>query len=224
MSEELKEKGFTAYDNQKARLEERKTSREFLKDILGKEIIVHPGVYHTGLDTELMIEKAAVSAAEAVLEIGCGTGAVILSLADRLKRGLGTDINPLAVKNAETNAKKLGVNNVTFRESDLFKAVHGSFDVVIWNPPYNAYPARDAVDMMFWDHNNSMKKKFFVEVSSYLNPDGRIYFGWADFVDLDARLPYQLASANGFRLRNESFRKHPSGAYSFSVLEFAKPQ
>jgi len=208
-----KPRDFIAYEKQKARLEERKTSRQLVKSVLGKEFLVNPGVYDTGLDTELMIEHVVVSREENILEIGCGTGAVILSLADRAKEGLGVDINPLAVKNSQENASKLGVSNITFRESNLFKKVHGAFDVVVWNPPYNAYPALDEVE-----------KRFFAEVSSYLKANGRIYFGWADFADLDVKLPYTLAMANGFRLRDQWFRKADSGKYSFGVLEFSRPK
>ncbi len=213
---------FVAFEKQKARLEERRTNRQLVKSILGKEFVVNPGVYDTGLDTELMIESVEISPEETILEIGCGTGAVILSLADRAKEGLGTDINPLAVRNAKENAENLNINNIIFRESDLFKKVHGAFDVIVWNPPYSAYPAEDKVEMMFWDKNNAMKWSFFIEVASYLKDNGRIYFGWADFADIDVRLPYSLAIKNSFELRNEWSRKSDSGLYSFSVLEFAK--
>lgn len=80
-----------------------------------------------------------------VLEIGCGTGCVPLSMiAERpgLIHAVSTDINPLAISLACRNRDALGITaeEVDFREGDLVSPVspqeRGTFDVLVSNPPY----------------------------------------------------------------------------------------
>jgi hypothetical protein len=73
---------------------------------------------------------------------------------------------------------------------------------------------------MFWDPDDSMKRAFFEQVPERLAPRGRVYFGWADFSDLDANLPVRLAKAAGLRLARVFRRPSRSGRYQFMVLEF----
>ena len=80
-----------------------------------------------------------------VLEVGCGTGCISLSLAwerrDRVKC-LATDIEPRAIELATGNRDALGLtkNDVAFILTNLVSAVPrrmwGTFDVLVSNPPY----------------------------------------------------------------------------------------
>ena len=80
-----------------------------------------------------------------VLEVGCGTGCISLSLAwerrDRVKC-LATDIEPRAIELATKNRDALGLtkNDVAFILTNLVSAVPrrmwGTFDVLVSNPPY----------------------------------------------------------------------------------------
>ena len=80
-----------------------------------------------------------------VLEVGCGTGCISLSLAwerrDRVKC-LATDIEPRAIDLATKNRDALGLtkNDVAFILTNLVSAVPrrmwGTFDVLVSNPPY----------------------------------------------------------------------------------------
>ncbi len=80
-----------------------------------------------------------------VLEVGCGTGCISLSLAwerrDRVKC-LATDIEPRAVELATKNRDSLGLtkNDAAFILTNLVSAVPrrlwGTFDVLVSNPPY----------------------------------------------------------------------------------------
>ena len=56
---------------------------------------------------------------------------------EALSRALGTasDISPEALQTARENARRLEAE-VTFIESDLFERIHGSFDLIVSNPPY----------------------------------------------------------------------------------------
>lgn len=137
---------------------ERRLKREPLQYILGTqgfmglEFIVGPGVLIPRHDTEVLVAYA-VSTLSAlknpyVLDIGTGSGAIILSLLKELKgaRGLALDISAEALTIAKQNAQRFKLNErVTFRESDIFSEMQAaerlSFDLIISNPPY--IPAGD---------------------------------------------------------------------------------
>jgi release factor glutamine methyltransferase len=212
--------GFSAFRGQVARLQERRNTELVRVRIRGLKLDVFQGVYDTGVDTELMIDAVDIQRRDNFLEIGSGTGAVSICLAQRGRYGVGVDINPVAVSNSQHNAALLNVSNLTFFQTDVFERVRGRFDVIVCNPPYSSHPIRDVIERMFWDPGNDMKRRFFDQVRSHLAPNGRIYFGWADFCDIDRSLPIKLARQRGFTLVNTHERVSRSGAYRFFVLEF----
>ena len=81
-----------------------------------------------------------------VLEVGCGTGCISLSLAAEREGRVfcvATDIEPRAVDLAERNREALGISEqaVDFRLGNLVSPLDrqtewGSFDVLVSNPPY----------------------------------------------------------------------------------------
>lgn len=97
-------------------------------------------------DAEVGPEPAHADRAPArVLEVGCGTGCVSLSLAAErpgLVRCVATDIEPRAVALATRNreATHVAPERVSFRLGDLIEPVLpdelGTFDVFVSNPPY----------------------------------------------------------------------------------------
>jgi 2-polyprenyl-3-methyl-5-hydroxy-6-metoxy-1,4-benzoquinol methylase len=70
-----------------------------------------------------MLKLANVGKDDVVYDLGCGDGRIVITAAKELgARGVGVDINPERIKEANENAKKAGVaNRVTFRQEDLFK-------------------------------------------------------------------------------------------------------
>lgn len=84
-----------------------------------------------------------------LLDVGCGSGAGAIMLAQWLgRRGIRTavtmnDINPRALRLAAVNAQVAGVA-VTLAQGDALNAVAGQFDLIISNPPYMADPRRRA--------------------------------------------------------------------------------
>lgn len=95
-------------------------------------------------DTEVLVETVleAVEQSEAdlrILDLGLGTGAIILSLLHALPKahGVGCDISEGAVATARQNAERLGLSSrFEARVSDWFEAVEGRFDIIVSNPPY----------------------------------------------------------------------------------------
>lgn len=104
-------------------------------------------------ETELLVESLVKAApylrAEGdvkILDIGTGSGAIIVSLLDELPKavGVGVDISSAALTVAKENAESIGVKErVAFRQSDVFSnvPVEKKFDIIVSNPPY--IPAAD---------------------------------------------------------------------------------
>ena len=96
----------------------------------------------TGRDTDLPEEnRETVRTGPDILDMGVGSGAILLSLLKLLpeSRGLAVDISPEALAVAKENAALLGVGDRTwFLQSDVWSRVpaKAQFDIVVSNPPY----------------------------------------------------------------------------------------
>jgi release factor glutamine methyltransferase len=92
-------------------------------------------------ETELVAERALASIAgiesPRVADVGTGTGAIALAIADEHPGAVltATDISPDALALARENAERLGLA-VTFVETDLLDGIDGPLDLVVSNPPY----------------------------------------------------------------------------------------
>ena len=105
------------------------------------DFIVTGDVLDPRPDTETLVDLALMGDVVRVLDLGCGSGCILLSiLAEAVgATGLGVDISPAALDVARRNAVKLGVaDRVTFQHSDWFEHIEGQFDLVVSNPPYIA--------------------------------------------------------------------------------------
>jgi release factor glutamine methyltransferase len=91
-------------------------------------------------DTEILVETALdICSADAnILDLGTGTGAIILALASERPKSscIGVDCSADAVSLARENAQQLNISNVLFKQSNWFENVEGEFDLIVSNPPY----------------------------------------------------------------------------------------
>ena len=94
-------------------------------------------------DTELIIEEALKVSKNKlklkVLDIGVGSGCIILSILKERKdfNGVGIDISQKSIGLSKLNSKNLGVQNrVKFIKTDIDNFNHGKYDLIISNPPY----------------------------------------------------------------------------------------
>ena len=74
-----------------------------------------------------------------ILDIGTGSGCILLSILRERKKfnGIGIDISKKSINISRYNAKKLKLNNRTkFYISDVDNFLIGKYDIVISNPPY----------------------------------------------------------------------------------------
>ena len=98
-------------------------------------------------DSETLIEvasKVCSPAPRRLLDLGTGTGCLLLSLLHEWPHatGLGIDKAPRAIEQATLNAKRLGLENrATFQIGDWLNGIDETFDLIICNPPY--IPSRD---------------------------------------------------------------------------------
>jgi SAM-dependent methyltransferase len=78
----------------------------------------------TQVAVEAMLKLAGVTRDDVVYDLGCGDGRIVITAAKLYgARGVGIDIDPQRIQEANENAKKAGVEHlVRFEENDLFKA------------------------------------------------------------------------------------------------------
>jgi release factor glutamine methyltransferase len=133
------------------RLVDRRAQREPLAYILGEwgfrrlTLSVDPRVLIPRPETEVVVERslALLEGVEqpAVLDIGVGSGAIALAIADERPdaRVVGTDTSAKALEVAEANRERVGAGErVRFVHGDLLAGEAGPFDLVVSNPPYVA--------------------------------------------------------------------------------------
>jgi len=89
-------------------------------------------VYLPAEDTFLLRDAAVeeVKSGDRVLEIGTGSGEVAAAVQKIAKQTLAIDINPHAVAYARE------VNKVDTIRGDLFTAISGTFNLILFNAPY----------------------------------------------------------------------------------------
>tara|TARA_Y100001970_G_scaffold198375_1_gene241349 strand:- start:1914 stop:2756 length:843 start_codon:yes stop_codon:yes gene_type:complete len=94
-------------------------------------------------DSEVIVEESLKlipkKAFFNILDVGTGSGCIILSILKERKNcfGVGIDISLKALKVAKINAKMQQINNrIKFINSDIDKFCFGKYDIILSNPPY----------------------------------------------------------------------------------------
>src|ERR1043165_9156603 len=118
-------------------------------EFFGLKLFCSPAALIPRAETEIVVEEALREANRIVdrkkqiriLDIGTGSGAIILALANKLPEAecVGIDISADALSLAERNMNQLGLKNVKFHRADFMKTefdVNNTFDLIVTNPPY----------------------------------------------------------------------------------------
>ena len=107
----------------------------------GRDFEVTGDVLDPRPETEILVAAALEEPFARVLDLGTGSGCILLRLlAERpAATGLGLDLSPAALEVARRNAARLGLaDRATFALSNWFENVDGLFDLIVSNPPYIA--------------------------------------------------------------------------------------
>ena len=127
---------------------ERRVKKEPVAYIIGKkefwsqDFLVNQATLIPRPETELLIYKVVNFFKDKeinILDIGTGSGCILLSILKELKnsRGQGIDISAKAIQTAITNSKKLNLSyRSKFKVFDINKFYIGRYDLIVSNPPY----------------------------------------------------------------------------------------
>jgi release factor glutamine methyltransferase len=145
---------------------DRRIAREPISHILGRKgfwkimLNVTPDVLTPRPDTETVVEAALrewpEDEARTILDLGVGSGAIILAiLAERpAAKGLGIDVSEDALAVARENAANLGLaGRLALLRGDWTAGLEeSSFDMVVSNPPYIPTDHIDTLEPEVRDH------------------------------------------------------------------------
>jgi release factor glutamine methyltransferase len=141
----------------------RRATREPLAYVLGEwgfrrlTLSVDPRVLIPRPETEVLVERClelmADLAEPRVLDVGVGSGAIALAIADEHPgaRVFATDSSADALAVAAENVARIGLP-VELVEGELFAGLDGPFDLVVANPPYVAPEDVDALPPEVGEH------------------------------------------------------------------------
>ena len=133
------------------RMEHEPVARIFgVKEFWSLALHISPAVLVPRPETETVVEAALDfivrgglrMASLRILDIGTGSGALLMALLSELPnaRGTGTDISTPALGVARVNAERLGLAaRCTFVTCDIADGLPGPFDLIVSNPPYIAH-------------------------------------------------------------------------------------
>ena len=113
------------------------------KEFWNNEFFVNKDVLIPRPDTELIVEEVLKIYSKnthlQVLDIGTGSGCILLSILKERKYfyGTGIDISKKSINVSKFNAKKLNLENrVKFFHSSVDNFTRGKYDLIVSNPPY----------------------------------------------------------------------------------------
>ena len=126
-------------------------------------------------ETELVVEYAVKANPKSILDIGTGTGCILLSILRELpsSTGVGSDISTQALDVAKYNAANLDID-ARFILSDFYTNIQGEFDLIVSNPPYIkrecSYEAMFDPPAALWDDDSYNQ----LITTKHLKPKGSI--------------------------------------------------
>ena len=145
LHKEIKKKDLDYFDNL---IQERAKSKPIAqiikkKDFWKYEFIVNNNVLIPRPDTEILIEQALKLVKNKnrlqILDIGIGSGCILMSILKEKKNFIGTgiDISSKSLQISKVNGQKLRINNrLRLFKSNIDNFNTGKYDLIVSNPPY----------------------------------------------------------------------------------------
>ncbi len=155
---------------------------EYDQDI---DIQVVDGVYEPAEDSFLLLRSIDLKPGMQMLgmrmlEVGTGSGFISLHCAKAGAMVTATDINPVAVDNARSNAKRNNLQ-IDIVQTDLGSGISGKFDIILFNPPYitgedsEILNNREKEQLVGGEGGHELSIRFLDEVRDLLCEEGSIF-------------------------------------------------
>jgi release factor glutamine methyltransferase len=155
----------------------------------GRSFRVTPAVLDPRPETETLIAATLAEPFRRVLDLGTGSGAILLTLlAERPEAsGIGCDLSVAALAVAQQNLVAFGLEDrATLLVSDWFSAIDGQFDLIVSNPPYisEAEMAGLAPEVLLWEPKMALTpggdglaayRALSAGLRDHLAPGGRVF-------------------------------------------------
>ncbi|MEO5614748.1 MAG: peptide chain release factor N(5)-glutamine methyltransferase [Cypionkella sp.] len=154
----------------------------------GRSFKVTPDTLDPRPETEILVAEALSRPFLKLLDLGTGTGCILLScLADMpMANGTGSDLSAKALDVAKENAATLKLTNrAKFIESDWCSNIHDRFDLITSNPPYISAEEMPNLspDVLQWEPHAALSpggdgldayRKISAQAPARLMPSGRL--------------------------------------------------
>jgi len=159
-----------------------------------------PGVFgHGKLDagTALLLEHVPAPGHGRVLDIGCGSGIIGLTMKsrnDRLEVTL-SDVDAFAIRSAQLNSMRLGMTTEVIA-SDGLDGATGRYDIIFSNPPFHQGKRTDY----------EFARKMFANAHRHLTRDGQLWIvanrhlAYEDWAKEAFRNAEVMVQSNGFKV------------------------
>lgn len=156
----------------------------------GRDFEVTKDVLDPRPDTETLIDVALRDPFVRVLDLGTGSGCILVTLlAENTQAvGVGADVSPKALAVALRNAQRHHVDDrATFVQSDWMAGIRRPFDLIVANPPYIAADEMAVLsrDVREWEPRLALTdeadglsayRTIIAQAQDVLEPDGRLIF------------------------------------------------
>ena len=140
-------------------------------------------IYEPREDSELLEKYVRQYAKGDVLDVGTGSGiqAIAAAQCGKVSHVIATDVQKGVISYCKENIKN---KKITFLHSDLFENVRGSFDTIIFNPPY--LPAEgnfNDITIEGGRFGHEVIEKFIGEVNKHLKSNGIILMAFSSLTN-----------------------------------------
>lgn len=158
------------------------------REFYGRRFKVSRDVLDPRPETETLIEAALSAPFARVLDLGIGSGCILVTLLaeNPTARGVGVDLSEAACLQASANAVLHRVEDrARIIQSDWFDAIEGRFDLIVANPPYIALDEMAGLSEEVRRHEPRMAltdggdglgayRKIAAQAGAYLEGGGRV--------------------------------------------------